>query len=89
MKLNYSIRCTREQKELIQKHSKETGLTVIDSLLKAIEQYNYNEELNSIENRMQSLAEDLDKRYIEMIEKLEKRKEETIGIKMFDDEKRN
>lgn len=85
MKLNYSIRCTKEQKEKIQNHSKGTGLTVIDSLLLAIEQYKHNEDLNSIDNRIKELRAEVKKSMKELRKQVIYEQERTVGIKMFED----
>jgi cell division protein ZapA (FtsZ GTPase activity inhibitor) len=72
MKLNYSIRCTKEQKETIQKYSKETGLSVIDSLIQLIERYDKINEVDVLENKIKELNDKIDRAL-----------EEIKGIKMF------
>lgn len=59
---------------MIQNFAKDSGLTVIDSLIKAIEQYKHNEEIDSLELRIREINEKVTKAF-----------ESMRGIKMFDD----
>ena len=59
-KINYSIRCTDKQKEIIQKFAKELDTTVINSILTAIEQYDTKETIETIEEKLKKLNKRLD-----------------------------
>lgn len=75
-KLNYSIRCTEKQKEIIQKFSKELDTTVINSILTAIEQYNRDETFETIEDKIKDLNS-----------KIDRLKEQYKGLDMFPTDK--
>lgn len=75
-KINYSIRCTDKQKEIIQKFAKKLDTTVINSILTAIEQYDRDDSLNSIDDRIKELNL-----------KLKTIQERYKGLEMFSDDK--
>lgn len=75
-KFNYTIRVTKEQQELIQKYSKQTGLSIADSIDQAITIAQMNDSANIYRitlDELETRIEDLKSR----IEEQEK------GIKMF------
>lgn len=75
-KLNYSIRCTEKQKEILQKFAKKLDTTVINSILTAIQQYKRDENIDTVEDKIKELTL-----------KIDRLKEQYKGLDMFPDDK--